>query len=75
MPSFEIPAGKVAISVPVSKLSSVSYGLQKGDHVNVHRILLMVDLDTNWQTKLPNRTGIVIAPGPVGEDEPDQRDC
>lgn len=67
IPSFEIPQGMVAISVPVSKLSSVSYGLQKGDHVNLIVSLLFVDLDTNWQTKLPNRTGLLVAPGPVDE--------
>lgn len=69
IPSFEIPKGMVAISIPVSKLSSVSFGLQKGDHVNVIVSLLLVDLDTNWQTQLPNRTGLVIAPGPIGEDQ------
>jgi Flp pilus assembly protein CpaB len=69
VPSFEIPAGKVAISVPISKLSSVAYGLQKGDHVNVIASLLMVDMDTNFQSKLPNRTGIVIAPGPINENQ------
>jgi Flp pilus assembly protein CpaB len=69
VPSFDIPAGKVAISVPISKLSSVAYGLQKGDHVNVIVSLLMVDMDTNFQSKLPNRTGIVIAPGPVTQNQ------
>jgi Flp pilus assembly protein CpaB len=67
IPSFEIPKGMVAISVPVSKLSSVSYGLQKGDHVNIITSLLLVDLDTTTQSRLPNRTGSVIAPGPAGE--------
>lgn len=66
IPSFDIPAGKVAISIPVNKLTSVSYGLQKGDHVNVIVSLLIVDLDTNFQSETPNRTGIVIAPGPAG---------
>lgn len=68
IPSFEIPQGMVAVSIPVSKLSSVSYGLQKGDHVNLIVSLLFVDLDTNWQTKLPNRTGLLVAPGPVDEN-------
>lgn len=68
-PAFEIPQGKVAISVPVSKLSSLAYGLQKGDHVNVIVSLLLVDIDTAWQSVLPNRTGIVIAPGPIGENQ------
>ena len=64
-PSFEIPRGMVAISIPMSKLSSVSGALQKGDHVNLIASLLMVDLDTNWQSNLPNRTGYVLAPGPI----------
>lgn len=68
-PAFEIPQGKVAISIPVSKLSSLAYGLQKGDHVNVIVSLLLVDIDTAWQSELPNRTGIVVAPGPIGENQ------
>lgn len=63
--AFQIPRGQVAISVPISNLSSVSYGLQSGDHVNVIVTLLMVDLDTEFQTKLPNLTGVVTAPGTV----------
>ena len=66
IPSFEIPAGKVAVSIHVDKMTSVAYGLQKGDHVNVIASLLLVDLDTNFQSKLPNNTGVVIAPGPIG---------
>jgi pilus assembly protein CpaB len=69
VPSLEIPPGKVAISVPISKLSSVAYGIQKGDHVNIIVSLLMVDTDTNFQSKTPNRTGIVIAPGPIDENQ------
>lgn len=66
IPSFEIPAGKVAVSIHVDKMTSVAYGLQKGDHVNVIASLLLLDLDTNFQSKLPNNTGVVIAPGPIG---------
>lgn len=67
--AFEIPKGMVAISVPVSKLSTISYGLQKGDHVNVIASLLMVDMDINFQTKLPNKTGVMVSPGPIGETQ------
>jgi Flp pilus assembly protein CpaB len=67
LPSFEIPKGMVAISIPISKLSSISYGLQKGDHVNIIASLMMVDLDTNWQSELPNRTGLIIGPGPAAD--------
>jgi len=69
IPSFDIPKGMVAISIPISKLSSVAYGLQKGDHVNVIVSLMLVDLDTTFQSRLPNRTGVVIAPGPIGENQ------
>jgi pilus assembly protein CpaB len=61
--AFQIPRGQVAIAVPVSNLSSVAYGLQNGDHVNVIATLLMIDLDTEFQSKLPNLTGSVVGPG------------
>jgi pilus assembly protein CpaB len=60
--AFQIPRGQVAISIPISSLSSVSYGLLTGDHVNVIATLLLVDLDTEFQTKLPNDTGEVTQP-------------
>jgi Flp pilus assembly protein CpaB len=58
-----ISPGMVAISVPVSRLSSISYAPQRGDHVNVIVTMLFVDLDPSWQTILPNWTGNVIGPG------------
>jgi pilus assembly protein CpaB len=67
IPSFEIPVGKVAVALPMDKLTSVAYGLQKGDHVNVIVLLKLLDLDTNFQSKLPNKSGSVVAPGPAAE--------
>lgn len=67
MPAFQIPRGMVAISIPASKLSTVSYGLQAGDHVNVIASLLMVDIDPNFQTLLPNNSESVILPGPMDD--------
>jgi pilus assembly protein CpaB len=61
--AFRIPRGMVSVSIPITKLSSVAYALQPGDHVNVIGSLLLVDLDSNFQTELPNRLGQVIAPG------------
>ena len=58
-----ISPGMVAISIPVSRLSSVSYAPERGDHVNVIVTMLFVDLDPAWQTILPNWTGNVIGPG------------
>jgi len=63
--AFQIPKGMVAVSIPITRLSSVSYAPQPGDHVNIIVSVLLSDLDTNYQTKLPNSTAIVIPPGPA----------
>jgi Flp pilus assembly protein CpaB len=61
--ALSISPGMVAVSIPITRLSSVSYAPQKGDHVNVIVTMLFVDLDPAWQTILPNWTGNVIGPG------------
>ncbi len=61
-----ISPGMVAVSIPITRLSSVSYAPQRGDHVNVIVTMLFVDLDPSWQTILPNWTGNVIAPAGGG---------
>ena len=61
-----ISPGMVAVSIPITRLSSVSYAPQRGDHVNVIVTMLFVDLDPAWQTLLPNWTGNVIGPGGGG---------
>ncbi|MFZ0534327.1 MAG: SAF domain-containing protein [Anaerolineales bacterium] len=58
-----ISPGMVAVSIPITRLSSVSYAPERGDHVNVIVTMLFVDLDPAWQTMLPNWTGNVIGPG------------
>jgi pilus assembly protein CpaB len=73
--SAQIPAGMVAISMPISKLTSVSYGLQPGDHVNIIASFNLVDLDADYQSILPNLNTVVNAPGAVvrtAEGETDQ---
>jgi pilus assembly protein CpaB len=62
-----IPRGMVAVSIPINKLSSVSYAPQAGDHVNVIASMMFVDLDTEYQAILPNDTASVIAAGTQGE--------
>ncbi|TAK10945.1 MAG: hypothetical protein EPO32_13510 [Anaerolineae bacterium] len=59
-----IPPGMVAFPVPISRFSSVAWGLQRGDRVNVITTLLLVDLDTQFQTLLPNETSAIVPPGP-----------
>ena len=56
-----IPRGMVAVSIPINKLSSVSYAPQAGDHVNVIASMMFVDLDTEYQAILPNNTATVFA--------------
>ncbi len=65
--ALSIPRGLVAVSIPINRLSSVSYAPRPGDHVNVIVSIQVVDLDTDFQTILPNNAGVVIAPGVEGE--------
>ncbi len=65
--ALSIPRGLVAVSIPINRLSSVSYAPRPGDHVNVIVTVQLVDLDTDFQTILPNNAGVVIAPGVEGE--------
>ena len=65
--ALSIPRGLVAVSIPINRLSSVSYAPRPGDHVNVIVSIQLVDLDTDFQTILPNNAGVVIAPGVEGE--------
>ena len=54
-PSFEIPAGMVAISIPIpSERYVVSYAIKAGDYINILGSIKMVDLDQEFQTILPN---------------------
>jgi len=48
-----IPKGKVAVAFPVTELSSVAYALQPGDRVDVLVSVSFVDLDAQYQMKLP----------------------
>jgi Flp pilus assembly protein CpaB len=62
--ALQIPRGMVAVSIPIDKLSSVSYAIRPGDHVNVIVSLQFVDLDADFQTILPNQNRVVVAPVP-----------
>jgi Flp pilus assembly protein CpaB len=60
-----IPEGKVAISIPIDRLTSVSYAVQPGDRVDIAVALLFVDIDEEFQTRLPNFMHVLlIAPDP-----------
>jgi pilus assembly protein CpaB len=57
-----IPRGMTAISVPITRLSSIAYALRDGDQVDVLASFLVVDLDSDFQTILPNDTKLLAAP-------------
>jgi len=58
-----VTPGLVAISIPISKLNSVSFGINDGDRVNVIATSMFVDVDPNFQSKLPNHSAVVTGPG------------
>ncbi len=59
-----IPRGSVAVAIPIDRLTKASYPVQAGDRVNVAVVHAFVDIDTEFQSKLPNVAGEAIAPGP-----------
>jgi len=52
--ALQIPPGMVAYAVPVARYSSAAWALRPGDHVDVIISLLMLDMDEDFQTILPN---------------------
>jgi pilus assembly protein CpaB len=65
-----IPAGMTAISLPISRLGAVGFGIRDGDRVNVIATTSFVDLDTSFQSQLPNYTAAVTGTGFLPEQLP-----
>jgi len=59
--ALRIPEGMVAYALPVGRYSSVAWALQPGDHVDVLVSMLLVDIDEEFQTVLPNAIGCTPA--------------
>lgn len=57
-----IPPGMTAVTIPISRLSSVGYGVRDGDHINLIASMLIVDVDANYQSVTPNLTAGLLAP-------------
>jgi Flp pilus assembly protein CpaB len=64
--AVQIPSGKVAYALPVARYSSVAWALKPGDYVDVLISLLIVDLDEEFQSLLPNNAACVSPP--AGEE-------
>jgi pilus assembly protein CpaB len=63
--SFDIPTGMTAFSIAISPETAVAYAPQQGDHVMVVGCMLLVDVDTSYQTILPNETALTYKSGQV----------
>ncbi len=60
--SLAIPPGYTAITMPLDRFSSLGYALADGDSVDVIVNMLMIDIDPDFQTALPNATAILVGP-------------
>jgi Flp pilus assembly protein CpaB len=58
-----IPTGMTAISIPASRLSMVSYGVDDGAHVNLTSCFLFVDVDPSFQSQTPDATAVLTGTG------------
>jgi pilus assembly protein CpaB len=66
----QIPQGMTAIAIPITRLSSAAYGIRDGDFVDILVSLLLVDVDSSYQSILPNYTAIVTGSGYLPEQLP-----
>ena len=62
-----LPSGLVAIAVPMDRLTSVAYGIQDGDRVDIVLSMLFVDVDEEFGTLLPNRVTLISTDPETGE--------
>jgi Flp pilus assembly protein CpaB len=46
-----LPAGNVAVAVPIDRVTSVAYGIQPGDRVDVIMSMLFIDVDDNYPSQ------------------------
>jgi Flp pilus assembly protein CpaB len=49
-----LPPNRVAVSIPIDRITSVAYAIQPGDRVDVMVSVLFVDVDPNFQSLEPN---------------------
>lgn len=63
--ALKIPSGYVAMAIPINQYSSVAYALREGDHVDLLMSFTFVDVDEEFQTSLPNSSGIVVFPADI----------
>jgi len=55
-----LPSDRVAVSLPMDRITSVAYGLQDGDHVDVIISMLFIDVDEVFQSITPNLVTLFV---------------
>lgn len=63
-----IPQNQVAMTIPITRLSSVGYALRPGDHVDILMSFRFVDVDEDFQTLLPNSIIFTLFPADIEAD-------
>lgn len=58
-----LPPGTRMMAVPMDRLTSVGYALQAGDRVDLIVSLLYVDIDEEFQSRLPNEIRLISVEG------------
>jgi Flp pilus assembly protein CpaB len=58
--AIAIPPGYTAIAIPMTRLSGVAYALRDGDTVDILITMLMVDLNLDFQTMLPDNNLMLV---------------
>lgn len=53
--SFRVPPGQLAIAYPINRQTSVAYAVQPGDYVDILVTSFFVDVDEEFQARLPNK--------------------
>jgi len=68
-----MPPGRVAVALPMDRLTGVAYALREGDYVDVIMSFLFVDIDEEFQSILPNTITLIsfdeqgnVVPGASG---------
>ncbi len=57
--ALKIKPGKVAIAVPMDRLSGIAYAIGNGDHIMIIVSLLYINVDPGFQTDVPNNMLLV----------------
>jgi Flp pilus assembly protein CpaB len=65
--ALAIPPGFTAISMPIDRLTGVAYAMRDGDTVDVLVTMMLVDVDPDFQSILPNFSTIIAASGGTEE--------